>query len=139
MAKRQNNGHPKRRHRWMAAGLAGSLGLNVILAGYLYLFVPNSPFRPVCWHMPGGGTAELRGTIAWQFRPYLSTGLSEYGIRVGPDGDSLYVARWERWFDNEMLWNNTNKATRAYYEDQGITLDDVTCKEVHAAAISEAE
>lgn len=122
----------------MAAGLVASLGLNLVLASYLYLFVPNSPLRPVC-HLPGLDTAELKGELTYRFERNVSPTLSYHGMRVGPDGGRLYVTRWERWFNDELLLNATNHAVRAIYKERGITLDWPTCDDVRAVAIQGAE
>ena len=134
-------GRRSRRPWGLAIGFALSLCVNFGLAGYLYLFVPNSPFRPLC-DLPTLETRELRGEMTREFERRLSPGLSYYGIRVGPDGGRLYVARWERWFDYEMLSNNSNKAARWLYEDRGGKLDEfgrITCEEVRKIAIIGAE
>lgn len=127
-----------KRHRRMATGLVASLGLNLILAGYLYLFVPNSPLRPVCY-LPGLDTAELRGPLTYAFESRVGPTLGHYGLRVGPDGGRLYVTRWERWFNNEMLLNATNHAVRAIYRERGITVESPKCDDVRAVAIQGAE
>ena len=117
-----------RRRLWAALGVMALL--NLATAVYLLATHPFIPFKPICDEDMGpatfaGGLRTLDGVQKREFVRAITDTFHRFGVDFLSDFPVVYVTFGD-WFEEEYLWNMTNKAVRRIIEQRvGRPFDEV--------------
>ena len=113
---------------WAALGLMGLV--NLATGVYLLATHPFIPFKPICDEDMGpatfaGGLRTLDGEQKDEFVYAVRKQFFDHGITYRHGNGGLLVT-FPDWFEEEFLWNMTNKAVRRIVENHvGKPFDEV--------------
>jgi hypothetical protein len=107
----RNGGRLRRSLIW--AVIVVSLGANVALAGYQFLFEPSVRLRPVCYDRRTHDLVVMETKMRPKFHDYV---IRNWPVEMKIDRNkNILISRWVWWMDKDQLWELTTKAAVEIY------------------------